>query len=124
MKYRSEAKNLWKTAVPPKGQAATVQGELLRAVEKLRDEARRNGNMNWDHGHEILVYFLRRTLVPSGVFSGLLRTRLERDLERIGDPSKPITDDEIFDRLADCVIEWCLAHPAPVPHTYNPDLQR
>ncbi len=43
MKYREEAKALWKSAVPSRGQADTVQGELLRATEKLRDEAMRNG---------------------------------------------------------------------------------
>lgn len=47
VKYQQEARSLWQTSVPPRGQAATVQGELLRAVEKLRDEARRNGNLNW-----------------------------------------------------------------------------
>ena len=39
VKYQQEARSLWQTSVPPRGQAATVQGELLRAVEKLRDEA-------------------------------------------------------------------------------------
>ena len=44
MKYYKETKYLWNTYVPKKGQALTVQGELVRAVEKLRDEAQRNGN--------------------------------------------------------------------------------
>ncbi|MFI6600498.1 hypothetical protein ACIBHX_30000 [Nonomuraea sp. NPDC050536] len=33
--------------------------ELLRAVEKLRDEALRNGNINWSDSFERLVTFLR-----------------------------------------------------------------
>jgi hypothetical protein len=45
--YFEEAQDIWKNFVPPSGQAATVQGELLRAIEKLRDEAMRNGNGNW-----------------------------------------------------------------------------
>jgi hypothetical protein len=47
----------WRAAIIPelerpaggwvvRGLADTVQGELLRAVEKLRDEAQRNGNVN------------------------------------------------------------------------------
>jgi hypothetical protein len=34
----------------------------------LRDKAQRNGNINWDDGHEILVTFPRHTLVGSKVF--------------------------------------------------------
>ena len=36
--------------MPKRGHARTFSGELLRAVEKLRDEAMRNGNANWDAG--------------------------------------------------------------------------
>jgi hypothetical protein len=53
--YEVDAKRIWKTCIPPSGKATTVQGELLRAVEKLRDEAQRNGNANWDDGHAILA---------------------------------------------------------------------
>jgi hypothetical protein len=55
VKYPQEARSLWRTSVPRSGQAATVQGELLQAVEKLRDEAQRNGNINWDGGYETLI---------------------------------------------------------------------
>ena len=51
--YRELGRFIWQTYVPKRGQAATVQGELLRANEKLRDESQRNGNINWDEGHEI-----------------------------------------------------------------------
>ncbi|MFD3274338.1 hypothetical protein ACE3MS_30040 [Paenibacillus dendritiformis] len=53
MKYFNEAKYLWQTYVPKQGQAETVQGELIRAIEKLRGEAQRNGNINWDKGFVI-----------------------------------------------------------------------
>ncbi|MFE4720577.1 hypothetical protein ACFRLW_29995, partial [Streptomyces sp. NPDC056728] len=62
MKYADEAGRIWRTYVPKRGQADTVQGELIRAVEKLRDEAVRNGNINWDDGFERLVLFLGRIL--------------------------------------------------------------
>ena len=48
MLYFEEAKSIWQTYVPKSGQAETVQGELLRAVEKLRDEAIRNGKPERD----------------------------------------------------------------------------
>lgn len=53
MKYFNEAKYFWQTYVPKQGQAETVQGELIRAIEKLRGEAQRNGNINWDKGFVI-----------------------------------------------------------------------
>ena len=56
MKYYAEAKRLWSTYVPKNGQADTVQGELIRAIEKLRDEVQRNGNGNWDRGHQIFCW--------------------------------------------------------------------
>jgi hypothetical protein len=46
VQHLEEARSLWQKAVPRTGQAATIQGELLRAVERLRDEAQRNGNIN------------------------------------------------------------------------------
>ena len=67
------------------GQADTVQGELIRAVERLRDEAYRNGNVDWGDGHVILVE----------------------------DP--PEESDGPYDRLTDRVVEWSRAHPEPVP---------
>jgi len=63
MKYLEEARKLWRTAVPASGRASTVQGELLRAVERLRGEAQRNGNANWDEGFELFAQFVRDTLL-------------------------------------------------------------
>jgi len=41
MEYSDKCKFLWKNYVPPRGQSDFVQGELLRAVAKLEDEAQR-----------------------------------------------------------------------------------
>ena len=39
MQYFNEAARLWRECVSKSGQADTIEGELLRAVEKQRDEA-------------------------------------------------------------------------------------
>jgi hypothetical protein len=119
VKYAREADALWKAAVPSRGQAKTVQGELLRAVERLRDESIRNGNINWDSDYEILLEFLRKTLLDSSDLSEESRTTLARDLDRVANYDVPCTSDELFDRIADCVMEWCAAHPRPMPHVRN-----
>lgn len=59
-------KFIWRNYVPKSGQSKTVQGELLRGNEKLRDESQRNGNINWDEGHEILARY-------SGYANGIKR---------------------------------------------------
>ena len=122
MKYPQEARSLWRTWVPHSGQAATVQGELLRAVEKLRDEAQRNGNINWDGGYETLIAYLRDNLLGSPLFGQTAAEETESGLDRLSRFEFPETSDAPYDRLADRVIEWCHAHPEPVPHTRNPDL--
>jgi hypothetical protein len=93
-------------------------------VEKLRDEAQRNGNINWDTGHEILVGHLRDQLLSAPQFDQAARQEIESDLDRLSAFEHPETSDAPYDRLADRVIEWCQAHPAPVPHTHNPALHR
>ncbi len=123
VKHFEEAKALWKL-VPPKGQAATVQSELIRAVEKLRDEATRNGNVNWDEGHEMLATFIRDTLTSSELFDIDARREIAHDIERLMDFESPETDDDLYDRLTDHIVEWARAHPKLVPHQANPRLRR
>jgi hypothetical protein len=122
--YRRLGKHIWQTYVPARGQATTVQGELLRANEKLRDESQRNGNMNWDDGHEILAKFLLDTLTASAVLSATVKTQLRQDIERVLDFEDPYTDDDLFDRIERALLDWCSAHPDPVPRQPNPDLLR
>ena len=47
-KWWEEQEKLWKKLVPAEGRAKSVQGELIRCMGKLTDEAYRNGNGNWD----------------------------------------------------------------------------
>jgi hypothetical protein len=123
MGYFEEAGALWRTYVPPRGQADTVQGELIRSVEKLRDEAQRNGNINWRRDHAVLAEYLRTTLVDSGIFSPESCGQIEADVERLLDYERPETSDEPYDRLEARVVEWARVHPDPVPRTHNTQLR-
>jgi hypothetical protein len=60
--WRSEFQRLWKQSVPANGQAKTVQGEMIRAIGRLSDEAYRNGKVNFDKGYKIQCEFLRKNL--------------------------------------------------------------
>ena len=123
MRYFEEARSLWQRYVPARGQADTVQGELIRAVEKLRDEAQRNGNVNWGAGYVILSGYIRTQLIGSGIFTGAAACEIAQDINRILDFEQPETSDEPYDRLTDRIVEWSRAHPEPVPHEPNPALR-
>jgi hypothetical protein len=125
MRHLDEAKELWAKYVPQEGQADTKQGELIRAVEKLRHETMNNGNMNWDDGHRHFVEYLRTTLASDDCFTAEDKREIEADLDEVGEDGDGLPDGEgPYDRLADRVVEWNRAHPEPVPHEHIPDLDR
>ena len=121
--YDRLGRQIWKQFVPPRGQAEFVQGELLRAVAKLRDEAQRNANANFNAGcHALLVEYLRAELPDTSIFDGHTIDQINADLDKVGTKDQPYLDDDIYDRLGERVIDWCMANAAAVPHTYNPEL--
>jgi hypothetical protein len=123
MRYFDEARTIWKAKVPPNGQADTVEGELLRAVEKLRREGRDNGNVNWDEGFEILVGYLRTHLLDGAIYPDDVLTTTRTVLDWISDPERPIVEDGPYDDLSDRVVEW-YRHCGSRPHVRNPNLRR
>lgn len=123
MQFLDEAKFIWREFVPRSGQAETVQGELLRAVEKLRDEALRNGNGNWDNGFEILLCYLEQRLLDRSTYSAASIARTRSILGRLRNFKKPLLEDEPYDELGDRVVEFYRCHGS-LPHTPNPNLLR
>jgi hypothetical protein len=80
---REIARWIWKNLVPKSGQADSIQGEMLRAIEKLRWEAQENGNINWDDSFEMFIDFLHNTLGTEESFSKETKTSIIADLERL-----------------------------------------
>lgn len=122
MKYAEEAGVLWRTYVPPRGQADTIQGELIRSIEKLRDEAQRNGNVNWAEGHVILAVYVRDQLVRSGLADAEAIAEINADTARLLDFDQPETSDVPYDELTDKIVLWARAHPDPISRQANSDL--
>jgi rhodanese-related sulfurtransferase len=118
-----EARHIWRQYVPASGQADTVQGELLRAVEKLRNEALRNGNSNWDRGFAILLSYLEEHLLDETVFSPSVIRERGNSLRRLRDHAQPCLDGSAYDALADRVVEY-FQHHGPIPRKHNPGLHR
>ena len=123
MHHFDEARKIWQTFVPKSGQAETVQGELLRAVEKLRDGAIRNGNVNWDPGFETLLDYLDAHLLDPVVFDPETITATKASLARLRDYDDPYLEDDLYDALSDRVVEYFRFHGSQ-PHVKNPKLLR
>jgi hypothetical protein len=115
MRYREEAAELFKRYVPRSGRADTEQGELIRAVEKLADEARRHGNAHWNEDFEHLAEFARDRLTASSLFDRAAKDEINADIDRILDFEHPERGEALYERLLDHVVEWARAHPNPIP---------
>ncbi|NML41547.1 hypothetical protein HHL17_30465 [Chitinophaga sp. G-6-1-13] len=118
--YFETAKLIWQKLVPKSGQAETVQGELLRAVEKLRDEAQRNGNGNFhENCHGILVAYLRKYLTEESGFEREIIAGIDEDLDKLSSKGRPYTDDDLYDRITNRIVDWCAQQTALISHVKN-----
>jgi hypothetical protein len=118
--YLETGKFIWKTYVPKSGQAETVQGELLRAIEKLADEAQRNGNINFNEDcHVILISFIRKYLNNNSIFDKATIKQINEDLDTISIEDEPYTEDDLYDRLRNRIIDWYVNNKTPIPNSKN-----
>jgi hypothetical protein len=119
---------LWDELVPPSGQAPTVQGELVRCVGKLTDEAYRNGNINWapGSGHELMLNFIEVTLLADQTFEPDRQAGIRQDIEQIRDYKHPNVGGHgtCYYNLTETVVDWCMQHPEPKPREVDPNLKR
>ncbi|RZL35757.1 MAG: hypothetical protein EOP00_30095 [Pedobacter sp.] len=121
--YFETAKVIWKKLVPKSGQAATVQGELLRAIEKLRDEAQRNGNGNFNAKcHGLLIKYLRQYLADEDLFGLAVSQSISDDLNRLTKKDNPYLEDDLYNRIVDKIVDWYLKNPMQITHIKNDDL--
>jgi hypothetical protein len=130
--------------VPDRGQADTVQGELLRAAGRVSREHSANGCMNWNADFDRLCDFASDHLAD-GTFNRrvseyvrkafadmktLGRWYAERDaledeeaIDRMneeGPTSEP--EDGAIDRMEQLAELWCRAHPDGIRRKHDPDL--
>lgn len=135
MQHFDVCKDLWKSKVPSSGQADAVQGELLRQIEKLRNEACDNGNINWDSDFSYFCRFIGETLHKANIFEpeklSLLQAALNHILE-CGEYARKFNDgniaedavnpdmiaytkDDLYDFISDAIAEFALNNPNDIP---------
>lgn len=119
LKYPDIAKKIWKELVPPSGYADSVQGELLRSLEKLRDEAQRNGNSNYYKYHKTLAKFILDVLVNSGLFDKEENTKIQKKVKKLMKAKYPYTEDDVYDFLTDKICIFYLNNEALIKFENN-----
>jgi hypothetical protein len=110
------AYRMWNDLVPASGPASTLQGELLRSVERLRDEAQQNGNANYRKDHRRMAVFVRDTLVRSGIFDKGEVETIRNGTHLLMKASRPYTKNDVFDHLVDQVCVFYTRNPNPIPY--------
>jgi hypothetical protein len=122
MQHLEIGKKIWQTLVPRSGQADTIQGELLRAIEKLRDEAQRNGNINYGDSHRRLAEFIVRTLNESGFFDKTEKIKIDTEMRKLMHASSPYLYDDVYDFISNQICVFYLKTPVLIKHDNNPEI--
>ncbi|REK52742.1 MAG: hypothetical protein DWQ49_12555 [Bacteroidetes bacterium] len=120
-----KATQIWQNEVPKSGQASTVQGEMLRCIEKVRDEAQRNGNANRDGEHLKLLDYIETTLLDEYRLSEHDKIKEKIDFLRNPDNLWETDEtDEPYDYLTEKIMEWHTFNPGENKRLHNPDIKR
>lgn len=129
-------KKIWKELVPTEGQATSLQGELLRQIEKLRNEAMDNGNINWDDNFEWFCDHIKEVLISSGIFDDKAKFIISNAMEYIkqcgiyahkyitgkipDDEVDPMlfayTDDDLYNYIEDMIAIFAINKSELIPY--------
>jgi hypothetical protein len=104
LQYPALVQRIWSE---PSSTNTSLSGEMLRAVEALREEAQRNGNHNYKSTHKKMAVFVRDTLIRSGYFEQTDMERIRTGTEKLMKGRKPYKQDDVYDLLVD---EVCVYH--------------
>jgi hypothetical protein len=125
-KWWEEHDRIWGELMSSRGQAPTVQGELVRCIGRLTDEAYRNGNQNWTtgSGHDRMLVYIERTLLGDNAFDEERQVAIRSDIAEISDFEHPNVGGHgtCYYNLTEAVVDWCMQHPVPIPRKPDPDL--
>lgn len=91
---------LWADQVPLFGQSETVEGELLRAVERIRWQAFNYAHAHWDAHYDHFANYLREHLCKD-------YANLETDIDAISTPDTPCYTERVYDRIVVHILKRC-----------------
>jgi uncharacterized protein len=99
-------KFMWKTLVPKNGPAATIQGELLSAVEKIRWECSNNGGVNWDKRFPQRGQFIKTNLINSTILTESEKKTIKAAITTILKAKGGYYKDDLYDLLCDFIYKF------------------
>lgn len=106
-KFPEIVRHIRTNLIPVRGEAETIEGEMLRGLDILQDEAYRNGNANYSKNHKAFADFILENLTT------FTKTNND-DIKRINDAVKklmkaeyPCLEDDVYDYLTDQI---CIFH--------------
>ena len=91
---------LWNYLVPNGGEAATVQGEVIRIVGRLGYEALEMGYVNWDEDYVKMIDFWFETVGAAEEAMTVVKRRKAGEVD--------------IDALTEATIAWVAEHPQPI----------
>lgn len=117
--FSSRFQKLWEYLVPPRGQAQTAQGEVIRIAGRVEDEIMRNGGANWDADYRKMLRIFPDYLRLGNPLSEEEITRAEHLVHRLWD-----SRGEREDTAALCAyaVAWVMKNPEvilPLPADYT-----
>ncbi len=102
---------LWELLVPGRGQANTVQGEVIRISGRVAREVMDNGGMNWDNEYRKMLKYLLDCFAEGNLLT-------EKELKEAQYIGKLIShsgeaDDEP-ERLMELAVKWVAQNTEPI----------
>ena len=104
--WQKQHEELWNMLVPGKGQANTVQGEVIRIIGKISCEILDNGAINWDKEYKKLTTALTGYLQ--------MGKPVEKDVLLIAKGICADSDEDELYWLCEACVKWVLANPNPI----------
>ncbi len=139
--YLQKTSDLWKKLVPPSGESATLQGELIRAHGRILTEYHQNGMMNWGDGsgfYEKFTDLIHGALTNEYGHSKLVKSIIDADISEVKKSGrngramatgkkgyKEVLGENFLiqsgvekshSRLGALIALWCERHPEPIPY--------
>lgn len=132
--FDDELSALWEKLVPEEGEAETIQGEMVRAIGRIKGDYYRNGFGNWYPMYYKLSQFLAAHLIDESTFKPFTLSVLHADIRALnaygnsvmaaGSPYeqfhfslfKTTGIEEAFERLDAAIAVWCKRHPELIPY--------
>lgn len=87
--------------IPVRGEADTIEGEMLRGLDILKDEAQRNGNGNYSKTHKEFAEFILKTLSEAPSIDKAEKVKIGKAVKKLMDAKSPYLDDDVYDYLTD-----------------------